>query len=226
MKRLLLLLPLILPVAFSLAEAGVTTNFTTTWNGITRSYSVYTPVGLPPSPPLVICLHVTVPDTTGTSPPTGWCAQHGWNLNADRFGFLLVSPVSSWGSPTGQWLWDAFNLDAFFTVPPDDSGFLRNLIQTIVPQYGVDPNRVFVTGASSGGFMANRVGIDSSDLVAAIATQSGPLWANSAIVPNVTASISVLMCYAQRDTQLFPHAEEPKLCGGRPRYPLLQPTTR
>jgi poly(3-hydroxybutyrate) depolymerase len=151
---------------------------------------------------MVICLHETKGDPTGLNPPIHWCSK--WETYADQYGYVLVSPVSTWNPASTKWYWDAFNLDYLFAAPPDDSGFIRNLIQTLSPQYNVNPNQVFVYGLSSGGFMAHRVGIDSSDLVAAIASSSGMLWAGTSTVPDVLEPVSVLQCEGSKDTVVPP----------------------
>jgi poly(3-hydroxybutyrate) depolymerase len=186
----------------STPQGGTFTTYTTTWNGISRTYSLYAPNSMSPNPAMVFCLHETIPDSTGTNPPIHWC--NNWKTYADQYGYLLVAPVSTWNQAVGKWFWDAFNLDYLFAVPPDDSGFIRNLIQTVTPQYNANPAQIFVYGLSSGGFVAHRVGIDSSDLVAAIASSSGMLWAATSSVPDVVAPVSVLQCEGSEDMTVPP----------------------
>ena len=197
-SRLLLLLL----ATFAYAASGTTTVVTTTWDGITRTYTTYVPKNLPASPPMVFCLHPTVGDKTGAKPPLTWC--NGWKSGADTYQYVLVYPVSTWNPVSEKWYWDAYNVDDLFPTPPDDSGFIRNLIQTLTVQYNVNPLEVFVYGMSSGGFMAHRVGIDSSDLVAAIASSSGMLWASTDPVPNILQPVSVLQCEGSLDTTVPP----------------------
>lgn len=49
-----------------------------------------------------------------------------------------------------------------------DSLFLRNVIETVVEQFNVDPERIYVAGQSNGGWMAYRMACDHSDLIAGI----------------------------------------------------------
>jgi len=74
-------------------------------------------------------------------------------------------------------------MDAAFQSPPDDSGFLRNLIVTLTGRYNVNPNQVYVAGFSSGAQMAHRVGVEISDLVAAIAIGSGTIAGQESALP-------------------------------------------
>jgi poly(3-hydroxybutyrate) depolymerase len=166
-------------------------NGTMVWDGITRYYRVYVPSGLPANPALLVMLHATNLNP-GTSPPTR--VNYGWQTFADTYKFVLVQPASTYNSKSGQWNWNAYYLSEAFTaaevgtctVPPatgcpDDAGFLRNLIVTLTAQYSVNPKQVFVAGMSSGAMMAERVGVELSDLVAAIIPASGQIVGQSAL---------------------------------------------
>lgn len=161
--------------AFSSGQSphGKNYNETMVWDDITRYYHVYVPAGLPANPPLLMMLHPTSKNL-GTSPPTR--GNYGWQSLADTHKFVLVQPASTYNPKSGQWNWNAYYLDpAFPSPPPDDSGFLRQLITNLMTQYNVDPKQVFVAGMSSGAMMAERVGVEISDLVAAIIPVSGQI---------------------------------------------------
>jgi polyhydroxybutyrate depolymerase len=193
----------LLTTAFSFAsKQGTFTTYTTTWNNLTRTYSVYVPTTLPANPAMVFCLHETIPDATGTKMPIHWC--NNWKTYANEYEYILVSPVSTWNQAIGKWFWDAYELDYLFADPPDDSGFIRNLIQTLTVEYNVNPSQVFVYGLSSGGFMAHRVGVDSGDLIAAIASSSGMLWASTSNSTTPAGLVSVLQCEGSKDTVVPP----------------------
>ena len=55
----------------------------------------------------------------------------------------------------------------------DDVGFLRDLVNTAAQDACVDLNRVYATGFSNGGDMAQRLACDASDLVAAVTSVAG-----------------------------------------------------
>ncbi len=74
-------------------------------------------------------------------------------------------------------------MDSAFLAPPDDSGFLRQLIINLTAQYDVNPKQVFVAGFSSGGQMAHRVAVEISDLVAAVVIGSGTIVGQTARPP-------------------------------------------
>jgi polyhydroxybutyrate depolymerase len=50
----------------------------------------------------------------------------------------------------------------------DDVAFLRAVITTAAQNWGGDPSRVFVVGASNGGMMAQRMACDAADVVTAV----------------------------------------------------------
>jgi poly(3-hydroxybutyrate) depolymerase len=176
-------------------------------DGITRYYEVYVPANLPGSPvPLLLMLHGTqTTKSTGADPEPIISMNWGWVPVADQNCFVLVKPASTYDTSTYQWNWNAYCMDggqdcapygsnggAFPYAEgcdsadgqcPDDSGFLRQLIIGLTSEYNVDPNRVYVAGFSSGAEMAERVGFESSDLVAAIVPASGQLVAVQGVVP-------------------------------------------
>jgi poly(3-hydroxybutyrate) depolymerase len=201
-------------------ENGTFIDSTMTYDGITRYYQVYLPAVLPSNPPMVLMLHGTKYNVPPSNPSTlSW----GWQSVADEYGFILVQPASTWNPVTGQWNWNSYFMSAAFspsdigtcTVPPatacpDDAGFLRMLINNLVSQYKVNPNAVYVTGMSSGAQMAERVGVELSDLVAAIAPASGQMEGQQAAPPPVetpgaaAAPVSVQEWHGTLDTELPP----------------------
>lgn len=57
----------------------------------------------------------------------------------------------------------------------DDVGFISKVIDRMIDDYGVDSQRVYVTGISNGGFMSVRLALDLSDKIAAIAPVTAQL---------------------------------------------------
>ena len=191
-----------------------------TWDGITRYYEVYLPATLGANPPMVLMLHGTQTRSTGSDPQPIISMNWGWQSVADQYGFILVKPASTYDPATNQWNWNAYFMDAAFPYAqgcgvadcPDDSGFLGALIISLSAQYSVDPNKVYVAGFSSGAQMAERVGVDLSSLVAAIAPVSGQLEgqqsppppALSPAAPIPFPPVSVLEWHGTLDTNLPP----------------------
>src|ERR1035438_9748711 len=188
--------------------SGTYINSTMTWDGITRYYEVFLPTAVPATPPMLLMLHGT--RYTSTFEPTAVTAlDWGWSTLANQYGFILVQPASTWDPATTQWNWNAYFMDAAFPAPaPDDSGFLRQLIVNLTAQYKVNPNMVYVTGMSSGAQMTERVGVEISDLVAAIAPASGQMVGQQNPPPglpgNAMAPISVQEWHGTLDKNLWP----------------------
>jgi poly(3-hydroxybutyrate) depolymerase len=199
-------------------DTGTTSNLTMTWDNVTRYYQLFVPTVLPANPPLLLMLHGTSFQVPPANPSTeSW----EWQTVADQYGFILAQPASTYNANTGQWNWNDYFMDASFTAAevgtcvsppatacPDDAGFLRQLITTLTSQYNVNPNQVFVTGFSSGAQMTERVGVEISDLVAAIAPTSGQLVGQQVPPPglpqNFVAPVSVQEWHGTADTELPP----------------------
>jgi poly(hydroxyalkanoate) depolymerase family esterase len=191
------------------------------WDNVTRYYEVYLPANLPANPPMLLMLHGT---RTGSSDPEPVITLNwGWQSVADQYGFILVKPASTYNSTSSQWNWNAYFMSAAFTpaesgtctVPPatacpDDAGFLRQLIVNLTGQFNVNPNQVYVAGFSSGAQMAERVGVEISDLVAAIVPASGQMEGQQTPPPPVLAPgpalrpISVQEWQGTLDENLWP----------------------
>jgi polyhydroxybutyrate depolymerase len=79
---------------------------------------------------------------------------------ADREGFLIVYPQG---------------LDEFWNPSPEsrDVQFVRDLIDHLQRRCSVDPNRIYASGHSNGGAMADRLACELADRIAAIGTISG-----------------------------------------------------
>ena len=200
--------------------AGTTIDATMSWDNVTRYYELFVPTALPASPPMLLMLHGTKFNIPPSNPST---LDWGWQPIANEYGFILVQPASTYDPVSGQWNWNAYFMDSAFsageagtcTEPPatgcpDDAGFLRALITSLMGPYNVNPNAIFVTGMSSGGQMTERVGVELSDLVAAIAPTSGQMEGQLAEPPPVdvpgyaVAPISVQEWHGTADENLWP----------------------
>ncbi|MBP7408905.1 MAG: prolyl oligopeptidase family serine peptidase [Flavobacteriales bacterium] len=94
---------------------------------------------------------------------------------ADTANFIIAHPN---GTIDGQGNrgWNTFGVSSV-----DDLGFITALLDTISAQYNVDPDRVYSTGMSNGGFMSYDLACFRSDRFAAVASVTG-----SMIVPRLT----------------------------------------
>ncbi len=213
MKKLACLLLLLGCAAH--AQRGTFTTFTTTWNGLTRLYSVYVPPVLQKNPAMVIAMHGAAIFAESNPPLTVCTKTMGWDLLADANGFLLVCPISAYipGSPTGRFFWESYGTEIYFPSIPDDSGFLRSLILAMEKPvssggYGVDPARTFAMGYSSGAMMAHRMCMENADVLAACAVVSGTVYiGNAPVPPTPSQAVSILETHGDVDPTLV-------YCGG------------
>lgn len=91
----------------------------------------------------------------------------GLNELAEREGFLAVYPNGiddQWNDGRGVAFGSSADLSGV-----DDVGFIDELISVLVDGAGVDPEAVFVGGASNGGMMTYRIGCELADRLAGIA---------------------------------------------------------
>lgn len=170
---------------------------TLTWNNLLRQYLLHVPSSfVPEQSAILLGLH----GSQGSGP-----TFEGSSLTAkaDQVGFAAVYP-SATNPPnnTGIWQFDGVGNDDGSSwlwtergaTPPDDIGFIRQLIATLQAALNPDPNRIYVVGFSVGATMAQRVGIDLSDIVAAIGAIEGNLpSADVSGLPDPKAPISVIV---------------------------------
>lgn len=132
--------------------------------GNLQMYS-YVPSGLGSGAPLVVALHGC------TQSATDYYDNSGWPKYADLWGFAVVFPqqVSSNNS-----------LDCFDWYTSSDYGrdegeaeSLIQMVQYAENNYHVDPGRIYITGLSAGGGMADDMLADYPDVFAGGAIDSG-----------------------------------------------------
>jgi len=130
--------------------------------GVQRRYRTYVPKGLPKGAPLVLVLHGSGEGPQAIRVGTGY----GFERLADQHGFAVVYPKSfgfDWNDCSA--IGDA----AVNGVRADDAGFLAALVDQLVGEIGVDPNRVFAAGVSNGGSMALRLALEHPKRYRAVA---------------------------------------------------------
>ena len=107
----------------------------------------YLPAGLAPNPALVVVLHGC------TQTAAGYDLGAGWSTLADRYGFALLLPEQQRSNnPNGCFNW--------FQRGDIERGrgeamSIRQMIEAMALNSGIDRQRVFVTGLSAGGAMTS-----------------------------------------------------------------------
>ncbi len=124
-----------------------------------RPYLILTPDGPPGPRPVVVALHGAM------QTPESFRAYFGLDAAAEAHGFVAVYPEGDgrvWndGRPA------AMRLKAVLR-PGDDVSFLVLLVRKLVAEGIADPNRIYLTGISNGGFMVQRMACEHATLFAA-----------------------------------------------------------
>lgn len=131
-------------------------NYTINVDGLSRTYLVHSP-GSGVELPLIINMH-----GVGSTPEEQqeW-AQMDPIANSERF--LVVYPEAKRPSLT----WEQ-----------SDTSFIAAMLDQLAEDYSINPNQIYATGFSGGGFMAHYLGQVFNDRIAAIGSIAGliPFW--------------------------------------------------
>ncbi len=120
----------------------------------------------------------------------------GFSKLADAEGFIVVYPAAvnrHWNDGRGVGRFKSHRESV------DDVGFIAQLIDTLSRRLAVDPSRIYATGISNGGMMCQRLGLELSDRLAAVASVAASLPETRAVDFNPQAPISVLMINGTED---------------------------
>ncbi|MDB4926137.1 PHB depolymerase family esterase [Mucilaginibacter sp.] len=128
-------------------------------DGNKRSFLTYVPfTDEPDKMPLVISLH------GGFASPKSMFHLANFRPVAEREKFIVVCPAS-------KNIWhDGADIHSI-----DDVKFIDHLITYIIKTYHADPERVYITGISNGGFMTTRLACQLHQRIAAIAVVAATL---------------------------------------------------
>ncbi|HUO40161.1 MAG TPA: PHB depolymerase family esterase [Mycobacterium sp.] len=124
---------------------------TMSFGGLSRTYRVYKPAGLPAAAPLVVMLH------GGFGSGEQAEKSYGWDPLADSAKFIVAYPDG---------IGRAWNVHGCCGQPAregiDDVGFITAMVSQISNSIGVDPARVDATGISNGGMMSYTLACNSA----------------------------------------------------------------
>ena len=164
MKRTFYIITFIHIVAFTYAQQTI--NGTILHNNLTREYILYVPAsyeeGTPA--PLVFNFHGY------TSNALQQMFYGDFRPIADTAGFVVVHPQGTndqLGNPHWNVGWGSSTVD--------DVGFTKALIDSLSEEYTINPERIYSTGMSNGGFFSYKLACELSDKIAAIASVTGSM---------------------------------------------------
>ncbi|MBS0395346.1 MAG: prolyl oligopeptidase family serine peptidase [Proteobacteria bacterium] len=127
------------------------------FGGRERTYRLYVPAQRPAKAPVLVVLHGGGGGGASMEALTGGA----FNRRADEVGAIIVYPD---GVGRG-WNDGRHDLRSRATQDAvDDVGYLRALVDALDRGFGVDHDRIFVSGMSNGGMMTLRLACEASDL--------------------------------------------------------------
>ena len=136
------------------------------FDGMSRSYEIYTPPSYDGSEPVMLVLNFHGLASSGPLHES----RTKMNVTADERGFIVAYPngyQASWNG--GECCGKAADEGI------DDVGFARAIIEDIGERACVNAKRVYATGMSNGGFMSHRLACEAADVFAAAAPVAGLL---------------------------------------------------
>ncbi len=130
--------------------------------GLTRTYRIH----IPPSYRSGKLASLALAFHGGGGRGQGAEKLSGLTEVSDRHGFIVVYPDGvgrTWNDGRGLRTFQAQREKV------DDVGFTAALIDSLAQRLSIDRSRVYATGISNGGHMVNRLGVELSEKIAAIA---------------------------------------------------------
>ncbi len=190
MKAKLYLSLLLLTGFFVSAQTGATVVDSINSSSIWRTYRLYRPLSYTGSQPypLVINMH----GYTSNS----FQQQFYGNFMpiADTAKFLIVHPQGT-KDASNQPYWNA----GISPTGVNDLLFISQLIDSLKLIYNIDPNAIYSTGMSNGGFMSNFLACNLSNKIAAIAGVTGTMFSSVSPTCNPGRPVPVMHIHGTMD---------------------------
>lgn len=154
--------------------------------GYERTYEVYIPSSYDGSRPVPLLLSFHGMGGAGA----GQINSSGYTDIAEKEGFIAVFPDSTRLTEAGDYAqyipkipieiagvqWDpAIGIALQYYYEVDDVGFIDRLIDKLLDEYNIDPDRIYATGHSSGGMFVYNLAMHLSHKLAAVAAVSSPM---------------------------------------------------
>ena len=140
---------------------------------------IYVPDSVSDNPPLVVAIHGCksnqhcqsnrIDRFLGQKSANYYYANTPYSSLADQYGFIVLYP----GSPNTGACWDASSQATLTRNGGGDSTSIINMLYYLLGNYGVDSTKIFVTGSSSGGIMAQTLSATYPDIFSAATVYSG-----------------------------------------------------
>lgn len=168
-------------------------------NHDTRTYDIFCPKNDNEPEPLVLMLHGGGGNSKEVAYSTNWVDK------AKKENFIIVFPNGtrpdgskpvSFGKNGQNWNDGSTRDLSAIANNIDDVEFIKTMIDSLKQKYQIDPHRIYATGFSNGASMTFRLGVECSDIFAAIAPVSGSLWLDN---PVLKSPISVLYITGDKD---------------------------
>jgi polyhydroxybutyrate depolymerase len=181
---------------------GATTDFcrNVTVNGTSRYYLLHVPTNYQAnSGALVVVLHGSGGDGAQIE------SYSQMSSKADATGFAVAYPYGLVAPSAGSTEWHNYFDDSIWApqTPPDDIAFMRMLVSAVEAEIHPDAKKVYFAGISNGALFAHRVGIEMSDVVAAVGIVEGTLFGfsgNLQGIPPAVAPVSVQIFHGDADS--------------------------
>jgi polyhydroxybutyrate depolymerase len=191
MQKAKLYLSLLLLTGFFVsAQTGVTVVDSINSSSIYRTYRLYRPLSYTGSQayPLVINMHGY------TSSAQAQQIYGNFMPIADTAKFLIVHPQGT-KDASNQPYWNA----GISPTAVNDLLFISQLIDSLKTIYNIDPNCIYSTGMSNGGFMSNFLACNLSNKIAAIAGVTGTMFSSVSPTCNPGRPVPVMHVHGTAD---------------------------
>jgi len=144
-----------------------------TVSDLKRWFRIHQPSSYTEGAPVVVLLHGGTQSMGKIFRPNAGATKE-WLAMSDKYGFLLVVPnganIKTGDTYGDNQTWNDGRADFRSPkFPYDDVAFIRELLCYVNDTYHPDMSHVYVTGASNGGHMTNRLILESPELFSAAA---------------------------------------------------------